>query len=72
MNRCGRTSIKLNRYRAATRAQQLGASLRHETGVTALVTDADRLVGVQWRQIGRIGNCPRRGHRPGSRGLHHD
>jgi hypothetical protein len=57
MNRCGRTSIKLNRYRAATRAQQLGASFRHETAVTALVTDADRLVGARWRQLGESGTA---------------
>jgi 3-oxo-5alpha-steroid 4-dehydrogenase len=43
--------------RLLERAQQLGASFRYETAVTALVTDADRVVGVQWRQLGESGTA---------------
>jgi hypothetical protein len=43
--------------RLLERAPQLGASFRCETAVTALVTDADRVVGVQWRQLGESGTA---------------
>jgi glycine/D-amino acid oxidase-like deaminating enzyme len=43
--------------RLLERAQQLGASFRYETAVTALVTDADRVVGAQWRQLGESGTA---------------
>jgi 3-oxo-5alpha-steroid 4-dehydrogenase len=40
---------------ALDRLAALGVEVRYETGATALVTEGERVVGVQWRSYGRGG-----------------
>jgi succinate dehydrogenase/fumarate reductase flavoprotein subunit len=41
---------------ALDRLDELGVEVRHDTGVTALVTEGDAVVGVTWKQFGETGS----------------